>query len=169
MIANVVVVIAGLLFVAALADAAQSDLRRFRIHNRAPLLLLASFVPAGLAAGLDGGEWLAHLGAALVVFAVAAALFVLGIWGGGDAKLLPAAVLWVGPAGLARFIMIMALAGGGLAVVALLARRVGLAPSGPVRDWGERLAASGHVPYGLAIAAAGLDWWIIAMLPRLMG
>jgi prepilin peptidase CpaA len=168
MLANAILIIAGLVFVAGLLDAALSDLRWFRIPNRAPLLLLVAFVPAGLAAGFDGGEWLVQLGTALAIFALGVLLFVAGVWGGGDAKLLPAAVLWVGPGGLVRFVMIMALAGGGLAVLALLARRVRLAPSGPVRDWGERLAASGHVPYGVAIAAGGLDWWAMTMLPRLL-
>ena len=166
---NAVIAVAGLVFVIGLVDAAISDLRAFRIANRAPLLLLAAFVPAGVAAGLEWREWLLHLGAGLSLLVVGALLFARGVWGGGDAKLLPAAAVWTGFAGMPRFLMVMALVGGVLAVVALLARRVPLGPPGPLRAWGERLAAAGHVPYGVAIAAGGIDWWGTALLPRLIG
>ncbi|RAU20945.1 pilus assembly protein CpaA [Paramagnetospirillum kuznetsovii] len=165
---NGMIFIFSLAFVVALADAAVTDIRQFRIHNRVPLLLIASFA-AAFAVGFDSGAWLGHLGAGGALFAVGAVLFVLGVWGGGDAKMLPAVALWTGFDGLSRFLMVMALVGGGLAVVALLARRVPLGPEGPVRAWGQRLAESGHVPYGVAIAAGGLDWWIMEMLPRVMG
>ncbi len=162
---NAIVIAAGLVFIAGLADAAISDLRAFRIANRTPLLLLAAFVPAGLAGGLSWPAWLGHAGAGLVLFVLGAFLFARGVWGGGDAKLLPAVGVWVGVLGMPRFLLVMALAGGVLAVLALVAQRVKLAPGGPVRAWGERLAAAGHVPYGVAIAAGGIDWWMAAMPP----
>ncbi|CAA7611466.1 Flp pilus assembly protein, protease CpaA [Candidatus Terasakiella magnetica] len=160
-------IIASLIFLAALADAALSDLLGFRIPNRAPLLLLAAFVPAVLGGGLDPAPWLDHVLAAGAAFVLCAALYALGVWGGGDAKLVPAVVLWTGWAGLARFLLIMAVVGGILAMLALLARRVPLAPSGAVRAWGERLALRNQVPYGAAIAAGGLDWWLMTVLPPL--
>jgi len=165
---TVIIAAAGLVFVIGLADAAASDLRDFQIANRSPLLLLAAFVPAALAAGFHWQDWLDHLGAGVVVLGFGAVLFARGVWGGGDAKLLPAAALWTGFAGLPRLLMLMALAGGVLAVLALVTRRVPLGPAGPVRAWGERLAAAGHVPYGVAIAAGGLDWWFCVALPRLV-
>jgi prepilin peptidase CpaA len=158
----------GLFFVIGLLDAALSDLRRFRIPNRAPLLLVAGFVPAALVAGFAWQDWLIHLGVGLAFFVIGALLFARGVWGGGDAKLLPAATLWLGLGGLPRFLIIMALTGGLLAVLALLSRRVVLGPAGAVRAWGQRLAESGHVPYGVAIAAGGLDWWVTVMLLPLL-
>jgi prepilin peptidase CpaA len=168
MMTDLVFTAAGLAFAVALLDAALSDLRCFRISNRAPLLLVAAFVPAVLAAGLPPDALLWRLAAAAAAFAVCAALFVLKVWGGGDAKLVPAVVLWTGFGGLARFLLIMALVGGGLAVVALLSGRLKQpGAAGRLRRWGVRLAESGHVPYGVAIAAGGLDWWAATIMPRL--
>ena len=166
---SVIIAGAGLVFVAGVLDAAVADLRAVRIANRSSLILLAAFVPAAVAAGFGWQDWLNHLGAGLGLLVVGAVLFFRGVWGGGDAKLLPAAAVWTGFAGMPRFLMVMALVGGVLAVVALLARRVPLGPPGPLRAWGERLAAAGHVPYGVAIAAGGIDWWGTALLPRLIG
>ena len=159
---------AGLVFLVGLLDAALSDLRAFRIANRSPLVLLAAFVPAALAAGFGWQDWLLHVGAGLALLVVGIVLVARGVWGGGDAKLLPAVAVWTGFAGLPRFLVVMAVVGGGLAVLALLARRVPLGPPGAVRAWGERLAETGHVPYGVAIAAAGVDWWVLALLPDIM-
>lgn len=166
---GIITIITSALFAACLLDAAISDIRGFRIPNRAPLILIAAFAPAGLAAGLSGDQWLAHLGTALAAFAVAALLFSQGIWGGGDAKLVPAVILWTGLADLPRFLMIMTICGGILALLALLARRVPLGPDGPARRWGERLAATGHIPYGVAIAAGGLDWVALNLLTGVAG
>jgi prepilin peptidase CpaA len=146
----------GLVFVAALADAAVSDLSRFRIPNRVPLVLLVAFLPAALAAGMGVEQIGWRLLAALVVFAVCLALFALRLWGGGDAKLVPAVALWLGFAALPRFLVVMAVAGGALALVTLLARRL-------------KLTTASRVPYGVAIAAGGLDWWVATFLPRLTG
>lgn len=165
---NAIIVGTGLIFVAGLVDAAVSDLRAFRIANRSSLILLAAFVPAAVATGFEWRDWLIHLGAGLGLLVIGALLFFRGVWGGGDAKLLPAVAVWIGLAGLPRFLVVMALAGGVLAVLALLARRFALGPPGPLRRWGERLAEAGHVPYGVAIAAGGLDWWAMAMLPGLI-
>ena len=159
-----VIAVIGLVFVIGLCDAALSDLRQFRIPNRSPLLLVAGFVPAALVADFTWQDWLLHLGVGLAFFVIGALLFARGVWGGGDAKLLPAVTLWLGGAGLPRFLVIMALTGGLLAVLALLSRRIALGPIGPLRAWGQRLAESGHVPYGVAIAAGGLDWWVTVML-----
>jgi prepilin peptidase CpaA len=165
---STMIIIFSLVFVAALVDGAFTDIKEFRICNRVPLILAASFAGAVMA-GFDTQAWGSHLGAGGLLFVVGAALFVLGIWGGGDAKMLPAVALWTGFDGLSRFLLVMALVGGGLAVLALIARRVPLGPVGPLRSWGDRLAATGHVPYGVAMAAGGLDWWFLEMLPRVTG
>lgn len=151
----------AVVFVVALLDAALGDLRRFRIPNRVPLLLLAAFVPAALAGGMTGGEWLSHLGTGVISFIVAATLFALGVWGGGDAKLFPAVALWIGPAGLLRFLLVMGVVGGLVALAVLAGRR---AEAGDFRP-----ALRSRVPYGIAIAAGGLDWAAAAMLPWLFG
>lgn len=158
---DIILILSAVVFVVALLDAAQGDLRRLRIPNRVPLIILAAFVPAALAGGLSGTDWLLHLGTGLLCFVGAALLFSLGVWGGGDAKLVPAVVLWTGPAGLPRFLLVMALVGGLVALAALLGRR---AEAG-----GLRSVLRGRVPYGIAIAAGGLDWAALSLLPRLAG
>ncbi|HLO78065.1 MAG TPA: hypothetical protein VK196_16545, partial [Magnetospirillum sp.] len=68
---------------------------------------------------------------------------------GGDAKLMAAAALWSGFFAMPRFALVMAVAGGVLALVMLIAR-------------GRRA----RVPYGVAIAVAGLDWWFTVIAVR---
>ncbi len=148
--------LAQVLFLGGLADAALSDLRRFRIPNRDPLLLLAAFVIAALARPPAGAALVAHLAAGLVVFAAGAALFRLGVWGGGDVKLLAGVAVWCGFGGLACVLAVMARAGGLLALAVLLAGRLR-----------GRATGGGHLPYGLAIAAGAVAWWWEALAPAL--
>ncbi len=151
-------------FLLALSDAAVSDVRSFRIPNRASVTLLAAFVVFALASGVGMDVALRHGAACVLVFIAGAALFALGIWGGGDVKLLAAASLWTGFAGLPRLLAVMSVAGGLLAVSVLLLRRLPAANEGWLTLWQRRVTASGHVPYGVAIAAGGLDWWLKAGL-----
>ncbi len=157
---------AGVVFLAGLADAAWSDLCALRIANRDPVLLVLAFLAAAVAQGFGGWDLASHCAAALVVFAGGAGLFALGIWGGGDAKLLAAAALWTGFAGLPRLLGVMAVAGGGIALIVLALGRLGGGKAGTRMMWLGGLMGGKHVPYGIAIAAAGLDWWLAIMLPR---
>lgn len=162
MITTIATGVAAGLFVGALVDAAASDLRAFRIPNRDSLLIAAAFVLAVPAFGLgfEAAAW--HLAAGAAAFALGATLFALRVWGGGDAKLVAAVTLMIGFAGLPRFLLVMALVGGMLSLVLLLLRI-----SAAKGSWGARMAASGHVPYGVAIAAGGVDWAVLSLLPRL--
>lgn len=139
----------GLVFAATLVAAALCDLRSRTIPNLLPAILTAVFIPAAWFAGMNVSQAAWHLAAAVVVFGAAAVLFALRAWGGGDAKLVAAVALWLGFAALPRFVAIMALAGGVLAVLALLLQ-------------GRRA----KVPYGVAIALAGLDWAAAVLLSR---
>jgi len=158
---------AAMMFPAVLADAAVSDIRRLRIPNRDSLMLAAAFLVFwGMSAG-GSAEFLLHLAAGAVVFVAGALLFVLRVWGGGDAKLLAAVGLWVGFADLPRLLMVMALAGGALALAVIVLRRLPGAGVEPATTWWRRLAAGRHVPYGLAIAAGAVDWWATSVRPLL--
>ena len=166
---------AGLVVPAALLDAAWSDGRRYRIPDRDSIALVIAFIAwtaAGLwAHGWNGAAWSAlggHATAGLAAFIVGAVLFALGLWGGGDAKLLAAMAVWTGFAGLPRLVLVMAIAGGVLAVVLLAWRRLPFGKTaGPKVEDGGAAGAGGYLPYGVAIALAGLDWWSSAVLPRL--
>jgi prepilin peptidase CpaA len=88
-----------------------------------------------------------QLGIALATFAVCAGLFAIRAMGGGDVKLLTALALWVSPLLFLNLLIIMALLGGALTLV--------LGAWHVMRRRKERLA----IPYGVAIASAGL--WVI--------
>jgi prepilin peptidase CpaA len=152
-------------FAVAVADAAVSDLRTFRIPDRDSLLLAAAFAVSAGVSGMAGQAVLLHLAAGLVVFVAGAVLFGFGIWGGGDAKLLAAVALWTGFAGLAGVLLVMAVAGGVLALSALALRRLPIAKPDWAKVWRQRVVDGGHVPYGVAIAVAALGWWWSALRP----
>jgi prepilin peptidase CpaA len=80
---------------------------------------------------------------------VLAGLFAIRAMGGGDVKLLTALALWIKPMWFLHLLMVMAVAGGVLTVV--------MAVWHVTRRQRDRLA----VPYGIAIAAAGI-WVLVA-------
>jgi prepilin peptidase CpaA len=132
----------------ALLIAAFTDLRRRQIDNwlnaaialGAPLFWLATGLPM-----IDIGYQLA---VAVAAFLVLAGLFALGGMGGGDVKLLTALALWISPMWFMQLLIVMALVGGFLTVV--------------FGAWhiARRQPGRVAVPYGIAIACAGL--WTIA-------
>ena len=133
----------------ALLYAAWGDLRTRTIPNPlnagialgAPLWWWAN----GLALWPDVGVQLAI---AVAVFALFAVLFAAGAMGGGDVKLIAALALWLPLGGILVLLVVMALAGGVLTLVMLVLHRRAGRPGQP------------EIPYGVAIAAAGL--WVIA-------
>lgn len=142
------------LYLLALLAASVSDLTRYEIPNCVSLIAVAAF--ALTLPILPLWTSLAHISAGIMFFAVGTALFVLNIWGGGDAKLLGATALWTGWNDLASFVLLMALTGAALALVLIVLRR--LIHSAPAGRWYSRLLSrSEGIPYGVAIAtAAGL-------------
>lgn len=140
-----------------LLAAAVGDVRALRIPNRLCLAVAALFVPWAVLV-LPPMEILWHSGAAAVVFLGGLVAFALRAFGGGDVKLLAAVALWTGFDGLPLLLTVMALAGGLLALVLLVARR--FVPAGAA-DLPPVLRADGPMPYGVAIAIGG---WA-ALLP----
>jgi len=108
------------------------------------------------------GQPLGLIGSDAAVFAVALlagmGMFAAGWIGGGDAKLLAAVSLWLGLSAMPVFLIVTALAGGGLAVLLMNVRSSWVQPylaSAPA--WIARLATPGaDVPYGVAIAVGAL-------------
>jgi prepilin peptidase CpaA len=146
-----------LLFPAAMAFAAASDLLTMTISNRVSLLLIAAFLLLAPFADLSWSAALAnHLAAGAIVLLVGIALFAMGWLGGGDAKIIAAASLWLGFDHLLPFLTQTAVFGGLLAVAILAYRRF---PAGAMNlpNWALRLhRPGGGIPYGVAIAAAAL-------------
>ena len=137
--------------------AALSDLTTMRIPNWLSGSLIVGFFPAALAVGLPLSTAGLHGAVALAALLVGMALFALRVIGGGDAKLIAAACLWLGPSASFPFILWTAVFGGGLSLALLAARRE-VAPhlvGGPV--WVQTLLqAKGDIPYGIAIALGAL-------------
>lgn len=145
-----------LIFPAVMVLAALSDLFTLTIPNRLSIVLIATFFSLAFIAGLPLETIGMHLVAGLGVLVAGFILFSTGTLGGGDAKLLAAASLWVGVAPLMNFFTYVAIIGGALAVAILLYRRLPQeAVMGP--PWAHRLhEKQTGIPYGIAIAGASL-------------
>ena len=146
------------LFPALVIIAALTDATSFTIPNRISLLLLAVYVPASLLLGRSPAEMGVDVAIGVAALVAGMGMFAAGWIGGGDAKLFAACALWLGFRGTPSFLLVTALAGGGLAVLLLNVRSAALkryfvaAPA-----WLSRLATpGGDVPYGVAIAAGAL-------------
>lgn len=137
--------------------AALNDLTTMKIPNWISGLLILGFFPAALAMGMPLGEAGVSVVLAIAALFAGAAMFALNWIGGGDAKLIAAAMLWMGLSGALPFILYTALAGGGLCLFLMAARShlPLLAQTGP--GWMTRLMQpKGDIPYGVAIAIGAL-------------
>ena len=141
-------------FFALTIAAALSDLREFRIPNKISLALLALYPLHVLVSPTPVG-WLMALMAASLVFAAGLTLFFCGLVGGGDVKFLAAASLWAGSTLTPSLLLIMALAGGALGLMALAVQNVrryrATGIVGVIVP--DTTVAAPKLPYGVAIAA----------------
>jgi prepilin peptidase CpaA len=132
-----------------LVVAAVTDLRARIISNRLNLAIALLAPLSWHAAGLPLWPGVAfQLGLALLVFALFAGLFALGMMGGGDVKLLGALALWFPWPVLLWLLTLMAVGGGLVTLATVIDHRWRKKPGRP------------EIPYGVAIALAGL--WVIA-------
>jgi prepilin peptidase CpaA len=116
--------------------------------------------------GGAGDIW-GNLIAAGVAFAVTFCLYLPGWFGAGDVKLLTAVMLWAGPQHAAQLVVIVALAGGAIAMFVLLARWM-LNAHPQTADYlprqVKRWARHGVFPYSIPIVIAA-----ISLLPAIAG
>lgn len=137
--------------------AGTGDVLSRQIPNRLVLLIAVCFFPLAWAHGMPPSAMLMHAGAGLAVLVAGFALFSFGFLGGGDAKLLGAAAIWFGFAGLPQFLLMTVFAGG-LLGLAVLAWSV-VAFQAEIDQWRfsrRLLVLRPSVPYGFAIAAGAL-------------
>lgn len=150
-------VVVVLLFPAIMIHAAVGDLMTMRIPNRVISVLLASYIVAVPILGLTLSDVLWALAAAAAVFAFGLISFCCHWMGGGDVKLLTIAGLWLGAANVVPFIFYTSMFGAMLTLLILIFRQAPLPVAWRGRDWLERLhRRDAGVPYGVAIAAAGV-------------
>jgi prepilin peptidase CpaA len=144
-------------FPACLLAAAAYDVSSFRIPNWIPLTLAAIYLPTAFLADLTVIDIAEGLALFLGFLALGMGLFALKWIGGGDAKLLAAAAPWFGFSHAFDYVIGTALVGGLLVIALLMFRRAPLPASVAGRSWILRLHSSDEgVPYGVALAAAGL-------------
>jgi len=138
---------------ALLVAAAVCDVRSYRIPNVLCGGLALLFAVRAVALGAPYP--LMHLPVAALVFVVCMVLFCRGLMGGGDVKLLAAAVLWIPPALVPAQILAVSVAGALIAVLLLLVRRTARTGILAGAGGGTPHAAfqdDAPVPYGVAIA-----------------
>jgi len=144
-------------FPAAMAFAAANDLFTMKIPNRISLALIGGFVAIALMTRMPLEMLGLHVVIALAVLIATFTLFWLNMLGGGDAKLMAAGALWMGPDHIIEFVAYVTIFGGILAVAMLGYRNFLPANALPLPAWARRLHRTGEgIPYGIAIAAAGL-------------
>ncbi|MDO8422446.1 MAG: prepilin peptidase [Parvibaculum sp.] len=145
------------IFSAAMIFAGVRDLTTMTIPNWLTSTLALSFFVAAPLAHMPLAEIAQHTAVSAVTLLVGMAFFAKGWIGGGDAKLMAAVALWLGWAQALPYFVVASVLGGGLTLLILGYRNLPL-PAFMLRQaWAMRLhdRAEG-VPYGLALAAAGL-------------
>lgn len=146
-----------LIFPGAMALAAASDLITMTISNWISIALVAGFALLSVWAGLGWLDIGLHLAVGLTALMVGFGCFAFGWIGGGDAKLFAASALWFGWPGVFEYAIIAAFLGGGLTMGLLFIQRVPIADVVGRHTWIGRLhSLENGVPYGLALAVAGL-------------
>jgi prepilin peptidase CpaA len=143
-----------LCFFALVTLAALTDINSFRIPNRISLTL-ATLYPLHVLVSPTPVAWFMALAVASLVFVAGFTLFVFGMVGGGDVKLLAAVSLWAGSTLVPPLLVVMGLAGGAMALIAL-----GVQYARRYRSTGivgvmvpDAAIAAPKLPYGVAIAA----------------
>ena len=144
--------IAALAFFALCLFGALTDIASLTIPNWLNLTIAGLGLSALAVSGFGLETIGLHVGVALIAFIVSFVLFSFGVFGGGDAKMIPAVALWMGPDAIVHFLFWMALVGGLLALIGTLAKYAPLPEGAPV--WVSNTLSKGEgVPYGVAICA----------------
>ncbi len=150
------VTILFLVFPFAMILAAFCDLLSMTIPNRINAGLCAAFLVLAPFAGLGWDAMALHLATAFCVLLLGIACFSAGWMGGGDAKLMTAVAIWLGPGeALLQYAMLSAILGGVLTLLILNARAL-VAPATGVGFVDRLLHHETGVPYGIALGGAGL-------------
>jgi prepilin peptidase CpaA len=161
-------------FLLAMLAAALRDLAAWSLPNWLTICVALGYFAWAWAsdAGWSTVGW--SLAAGLLVLAIGYAFFTINLWGAGDGKMAAAVALWIGFQrhgteffpfyDLFRFFLVMSLAGGVLAIGALLVHawtgRPQLPPDDPNAEVARRNPLKARARYGAAIAIGGLDFWL---------
>ncbi len=144
-------------FCVAMIFAALQDAATLTIRNRLVLLIAGAYMVFAPLAGFGVIEMGQALGTAGLMLLATFTLFAFGFIGGGDAKLMAAVALWLGPEGTLVFLVYATLIGGVLAMMFLALRMLPLPATLYGLPFIARVQAPGAgIPYALAMAPAAL-------------
>jgi prepilin peptidase CpaA len=127
------------------------DLKNFRIRNEAVIFMAVLFLADAITRG-QYHDTLAHLSFGGIMFLLIIAIYALGMMGGGDAKLLAVAFLWLGVGAATIFSALLLI----LTLVYWLGAYARVFPK-------QIVAGRMKIPYGPAIASA---WLLTAALQK---
>ncbi len=131
------------------------DLLEMKIPNRIALILTGGFLAMSPFMGLSATQIGWHLAIAGTLLVFGFVLFAFNLLGGGDAKLLPAIGLWLGPTLILPYLLWTTLFGGGFALLLPNFRASPLPAIATRQDWLCRLHEDEkYMPYGAPLAAA---------------
>ena len=137
--------------------AALRDVTSFTIPNWISLALLGAFFPTALILGVGLPQIGLHVAAGVAALVAGMIMFALRWIGGGDAKLIAAACLWLGVTGSGMFLLWTGLAGGIFCLMLIFARAYARPYVVGGQGWFPRLMEpKGDIPYGVAIAIGAL-------------
>ncbi|HEY8138795.1 MAG TPA: prepilin peptidase [Methylocystis sp.] len=149
--------LALLVFPLLMIFAALADLFTMTIPNRVSLVLIAAYLLLALYLRLPLATVGLHVSCGLAMLALTFTMFQMGWIGGGDAKLAAATALWVGWPALFEYGLAASLIGGVLTIAILALRHYDLPEKLLSVGFIAKLAEkNGGVPYGIALALAGL-------------
>lgn len=154
------------LFPVLMIIAGAGDVLSLRIPNWLTLTIAVLFFPMAFVTAMPVDTLLLHLMVGVGMFALGFAGFALGLFGGGDAKLLAAAGLWLGWPDLMPFLVMTAFAGGVLALCVLAWSFLTLTAEMSDGSLFRRLSRlKPNVPYGYAFAIGAIlafpqSWWM---------
>ncbi len=155
--------------------AAIGDVFTMKIPNWLNVIAGVSFFAAAWYVGMPLEQVGWHVAAGVIVLFAGFGLFAMGFIGGGDAKLLAVAAMWLGMGQLIEFLLIMSVAGGVLAIVMKFWwwLRLELELRGFQR-FKSKVKSSIDLPYGVAIAVGALfafrhSWWLESANTSLVG
>jgi prepilin peptidase CpaA len=149
--------LALLVFPLLMIFAALADLFTMTIPNRVSLVLIAAYFILALYLRVPLATVGLHVSCGLAMLALTFMMFQMGWIGGGDAKLAAATALWLGWPSLFEYGLVASLIGGALTVAILALRHYDLPEKLLSVGFVAKLAEkNGGVPYGIALALAGL-------------
>ena len=158
---HLIVLIVGICIFAVVA---YGDIRTRRIPNE---MIVAILVLAAFRIAIDGDPraGLFTLAASAALFVSTFLLFWRGLLGGGDVKLIGATALLVGYHNLFEFLFVMSVSGALIAVAVLARDRLGRRQATVPAAQDQEISARLTVPYGVAIAAAGIVSLLVQYFP----